>query len=53
MWLGADPTQWCFQKLASVGLISHPVGGDECESLANLEAVLIDGAQDGVLLLAR
>jgi hypothetical protein len=42
LWLGADPTQWRFQKLAAVGLISHPVGGNESERLANLEAVLID-----------
>jgi hypothetical protein len=35
----------------SVGLVAYAVSGDEHESLAVLEAVAVDGAEEGILVL--
>jgi len=48
--LGPDQAERCSEELAPVRIVGHAVGGDEDKSLTVLEAVLVDGAQDGVLV---
>jgi hypothetical protein len=49
--LVAHPAERCFEKLVSVGVVGHAVSGDEHESLSVFEAVLLDGTEDGILVL--
>jgi len=49
--LGAHPAERCSEKLVSVGVVGHAVSGDQHESLAVLEAVAVDGAEDAILVL--
>ena len=49
--LGAHPAERCSEELVSVGLIGHAVSGDQHESLAVLEAVPVDGAENSILVL--
>ncbi len=48
--LGPDQAERCSEQLAPVRFVGHAVGGDERKSLAVFEAVVVDGAQDGVLV---
>ncbi len=48
--LGPDQAERCSEELAPVRFVGHAVGGDEDESLTVLEGVVVDGAQNGVLI---
>jgi len=50
--LGPDKTEGRMEKLAPVGLVGDAVGGEEHESLAELEAVALHGGDNGVLVFA-
>jgi hypothetical protein len=47
---GPDPTEGCLKKLAAVGLVGHPVCREQHQSLAMLEPMPLDGAQQGILI---
>jgi hypothetical protein len=50
VWFGAQKIQGSFQKGTSVVLVRHPVGADQRESFAKLQAVAVDAGQKAILL---
>ena len=49
--LSPHHTQGRSEELTPVRLVGHPVGCEQSESLAGLEAVTLHGAKDGFLIL--
>jgi hypothetical protein len=48
--LGSQKIQGSFQKGATVLFVRHPVGADQSESFAKLQAVAVDAGQKAILL---
>lgn len=50
--VGAHQAEWRSQEVVAVDSIGCPVGGNERERLANLEAMTLDSGKDSILVFA-